>query len=120
MILRTCWCILAISFGGPGAQADTPDMQGPVGIDGKIAPANKQDFFEPDSSPPPRPLPLAIREPLPPQYAPPMAALLEALATGTTDLGFPMRIALAIMRDAPAVNRADFNESREPPLAEIP
>ena len=119
MMLRA-WSVLAISIGGLSVQASSPESQGRNGVDGKVPPAIRQDFFEPDSPPPPRLLPAAIREPLPPKYAPPIAGLMEALATGTIDLGFPVRIALAIMKDAPVVRRADFSESREPPLAEIP
>ncbi len=119
MILRAC-SILAISIGGVCVQAGPPGLQRQNGVDGKIAPARQQDFFQSDAPSTPRLLPLAIREPLPPKFAPPVAGWMESFASGTMDPGFTVRIALAIMKDAPVVRPAEFSESREPPLAELP
>jgi len=119
MMMRA-WSVLAISFAGICAHAGSPELQARQGVDGKVPPASQQDFFEPDSPPAPRLLPAAILELMPPKYAPPIAGLIEALGAGTIDLGFPVRIALALMKDIPIVKTADFTESREPPLAHIP
>ena len=119
MMLRA-WSVLALSIGGISLHGGSPEPQGRNGVDGKVASAIKQDFFEPDSLPPPRLLPASIPIPMPPKYAPPIAGLVEAVASGTIDLGFPARIAIAIVKAIPFVKRDDFSESREPPLAEIP
>jgi hypothetical protein len=91
----------AILAGGLTVLAQTPPE-----INGRATPAITQDHFQPESAPPPRLLPLQVREGKPAKLAPPTADNLIGIqvpGVPTPDLDIPiLPFGLRLIKDLPS------------------